>query len=379
MPKLRLELWLGLAGALLYSAFSQAHLLNMTQVIVGIDESRMVRIEMEVDLLRVLGSHQAYYDFSQKSSEQLFGQEYADLWDGLIEAIQLSDGEQIVPLEILSITPPREESLEDFQDPLIWPKTRFVLVGTEPMSGPQVSAVFATQFRFEEPISLSLRDLSSGKSKSRWLVANQSSPALVLSTDVASMESQGINWAVLAEDLVSYTIAGMRHIFPLGLDHMLFVMGLFFAARSNKGLVAQISIFTLAHSVSLIASAYGVIELPARPVEALIALSIVWIALMNLLGKGPGAMSYSSIFVFGLLHGLGFASALRSLAMPQSDFLLALLSFNVGVELAQLSFVFLLAILVMLLKGYIGKAQLAKITAVPSILIASYWTISRII
>lgn len=364
-----LLLWLVCQGA------AHAHLLNMTRVDVTVEPSRQVHIEIEVDMSRVLGSFQAYYEFSRLSRQQLWGGENAELWQRLVESVELRSEGELVPLQIQSIQPPVEYALDDFEDPLIWPRTKLVLTGVVP--GPDMQMRFATAFRFEEPIALNMLDQASDKSKSRWLVANQTSPKLLLSEPLGPV-STGPDYAEIGQEFVSYLRAGFRHIFPLGLDHMLFITGLFFAAKSNRKLVMQISLFTLAHSLTLIASAYGVVEIPSKPVEVLIALSILWVAGLNLLVKEPGLPGAGVIFMFGLLHGLGFAAALRELHMPASNYLVALLSFNLGVEVAQICLVLLLLGLVFLLQRIFIRETLGRLVSIPTVMIAIYWVVIRL-
>lgn len=135
----------------------------------------------------------------------------------------------------------------------------------------------------------------------------------------------------------SYLALGFEHILPLGLDHILFVIGLFLLAAKWRPLLWQVSAFTLAHTLSLALSMAGVISLPSRLVETLIAASIAYVAAENLVTDKMHAWRPLLVFGFGLLHGLGFAGALRELGLPDGEWIPALVSFNVGVELGQLA------------------------------------------
>ncbi len=134
-----------------------------------------------------------------------------------------------------------------------------------------------------------------------------------------------------------YLVLGFTHILPKGLDHILFVLGLFLLSLRWKPLLAQVTAFTLAHTLTLALSIYGLVSLPSRFVETAIALSIVIIALENLFVREVKKSRVALVFAFGLLHGLGFAGVLTELGLPRRAFLPALLSFNVGVELGQLA------------------------------------------
>ena len=137
----------------------------------------------------------------------------------------------------------------------------------------------------------------------------------------------------------SYLKLGFTHIVPKGLDHILFVLGLFLLSTRWRPLLYQVTAFTVAHSVTLALSMQGVVSLPERFVETLIALSISWVAIENIATSELKPWRIALVFCFGLLHGLGFAGVLSELGMPDGQFLAALLSFNLGVELGQVSVV----------------------------------------
>ncbi len=139
------------------------------------------------------------------------------------------------------------------------------------------------------------------------------------------------------ERIEKYTKSGFVHILPLGLDHILFVLALFFSTIIFKKLFWQITAFTLAHSVTLVLSSLGFISLSGNIVEPLIALSIAWMAIDNIRNEHTSSKRLWVIIFFGLLHGLGFASVLSEFGLPQEAFLTALFAFNVGVELGQLT------------------------------------------
>jgi len=136
---------------------------------------------------------------------------------------------------------------------------------------------------------------------------------------------------------MAYLPVGFDHILPLGLDHILFVLGLFLLSTRAAPLLWQISAFTLAHTVTLALGALGIVNVPSSIVEPIIALSIVYVAVENLFSDGLSRWRPFVIFGFGLLHGLGFASVLGEFGLPQDQFIPALISFNVGVELGQLT------------------------------------------
>lgn len=135
----------------------------------------------------------------------------------------------------------------------------------------------------------------------------------------------------------AYIPAGFDHILPKGLDHILFVLGLFFLSTGLRPLLWQVSAFTLAHTVTLALGALGYVVIPANIVEPIIAASIVYVAVENIVTNKLHRWRPVVIFVFGLLHGLGFASVLQEFGLPQGQFFPALIGFNIGVELGQLT------------------------------------------
>jgi HupE / UreJ protein len=136
-----------------------------------------------------------------------------------------------------------------------------------------------------------------------------------------------------------YLRFGYTHILPNGLDHILFVIGLFLLSLRWRPLLLQISAFTMAHSITLGLTMFGVVSLPARFVEPMIAVSIMYVAVENLLTTELKPWRVALVFSFGLLHGMGFAGVLRDAGLPRAQFLTALLAFNGGVEAGQLTVV----------------------------------------
>ena len=150
----------------------------------------------------------------------------------------------------------------------------------------------------------------------------------------------------VSQTLTIFVGEGVDHILPGGLDHILFVLALFLSSTTSRSLVIQISVFTLAHTITLGLAATGVISPPSDIVEPLIALSIALVAIENLFFKKPPRWRPIVILLFGLLHGLGFAGFFGELGLPEGQFWSALIGFNIGVEIGQLS-VIILAIAVL--------------------------------
>lgn len=140
---------------------------------------------------------------------------------------------------------------------------------------------------------------------------------------------------------LDYAALGFTHILPKGLDHILFVVGLYLLSTSWRPLLVQVTAFTIAHSITLALGLYGVIQVAPSIVEPLIALSIVYVAVENLLTSKLQPWRPAVVFAFGLLHGLGFAGILQDVGLPRSEFVTGLIAFNIGVELGQLAVIVL--------------------------------------
>jgi hydrogenase/urease accessory protein HupE len=181
-----------------------------------------------------------------------------------------------------------------------------------------------------------------------------------------------------------YFILGVEHIL-LGIDHLLFVLCLLLLVRGWKAILKTVTAFTIAHSITLGLATLGYVNMPSAPVETVIALSIVFLA-TEIAKRRSGAPSFTErqpwlvAFVFGLLHGLGFAGALSDVGLPANDIPLALLLFNVGVEAGQLVFVAAVLLVVMGLRRF-ASAPPAWLRPAPAYgigAVASYWLITRV-
>ena len=184
----------------------------------------------------------------------------------------------------------------------------------------------------------------------------------------------------ITEVILSYTVIGFEHIVPRGTDHILFILGIFLLSTRMKPLLWQVTMFTVAHTLTLALSMKGVISLPASIVEPLIALSIAYVGIENIFAKSLHKSRLVLVFLFGLLHGLGFAGVLSEFGMPPDAFATALISFNIGVELGQIA-VILAAYLAVGIwfrhKDWYHNRITVPGSAIISI-IGLYWTYDRI-
>jgi len=185
----------------------------------------------------------------------------------------------------------------------------------------------------------------------------------------------------LYSTITTYMLAGFEHILPRGTDHILFILGIFLLSVHMRPLLWQVTMFTVAHSITLGLSINGVINLPANIVEPLIALSIAYIGIENVFSSALHKSRLVIVFLFGLLHGMGFASVLADFGMPDDAFLTALISFNIGVEFGQLAVILLGFLSVGL--WFSGKPWYRRViveTGSSAIaIIGLYWTFDRIV
>lgn len=207
--------------------------------------------------------------------------------------------------------------------------------------------------------------------QTHWVEGDQATPPLPLRPGLPPTLTQIVG---------QYLHLGFIHIVPDGPDHVLFVLGLVLLTTRMRPLLVQVTAFTLAHCLTLALALYGVVSLPASIVEPLIALSIAYVAVENILARRMTPWRPALVFGFGLLHGLGFAGVLADLGLPPDGRATALIAFNVGIEFGQLAVIALTYILVL----HWCKDRpwfKARVTTPASALIALiglYWTVERV-
>jgi hypothetical protein len=196
----------------------------------------------------------------------------------------------------------------------------------------------------------------------------------------SNTDSGAVNTAPSAREVFTdYLVLGFTHILPKGLDHILFIMGLFLLSTKIKPLIAQATAFTVAHTLTLGLTMQGLISLSPTIIEPLIAFSIAYVGIENILHKGLHRSRIVLVFLFGLLHGMGFASVLTDLGLPKGQFLNALLSFNLGVEFGQLAILMLCFMLVALPfrnKSWYRRGIVIPASAIIAI-VGVYWGVER--
>jgi len=177
-----------------------------------------------------------------------------------------------------------------------------------------------------------------------------------------------------------YLKLGVRHIIPLGTDHILFVTGLCLLNSRIKTILWQATAFTVAHSVTLALSMKGILVAPGSVVEPIIALSILFVAIENIVLSELRSWRILIVFLFGLIHGLGFASALNEIGLPRNKFYTSILSFNAGVEIGQVTVIGCVFLFIILPFG--KRKGYRKFVVYPAsfviAMIAAYWFTIRI-
>ena len=183
------------------------------------------------------------------------------------------------------------------------------------------------------------------------------------------------------ENIGNYLQLGFTHVIPSGFDHILFILCLFFYSSNLKKVLLQCTIFTIAHSIALALSASGIVLYNSKIIEPLIALTILYTAIENIFFTEKSKIRYPLIFIFGLIHGLGFAYALKEIGIPKVQFFTCLFSFNFGVELGQIVVILLAYFLISKWFAYESWYKDRVVYPISSIIacVALYWVIERIL
>jgi len=186
--------------------------------------------------------------------------------------------------------------------------------------------------------------------------------------------------APIQEAIWFYLKMGITHIVPNGFDHILFVTSLCLLSNKIRTILWQTSAFTVAHSITLALSMKNIIAAPGAVVEPVISLSIVFVAVENILLNELKPWRVLIVFFFGLVHGMGFASALNEVGLPRNNFFSSIIAFNVGVEFGQIAVIFLVfgLLITPFGKKLNFKRQFVYPLSIIIALIACYWTVERV-
>ncbi|MFY9551664.1 MAG: HupE/UreJ family protein [Thermoanaerobaculia bacterium] len=219
---------------------------------------------------------------------------------------------------------------------------------------------------------LAIRTEGDEAASRQWIEGPAESEPFTLKSEIVPMTRRQV--------IETYLKLGFTHILPKGTDHILFVLGIFLLSVRLKPILMQVTAFTIAHTITLALTIYGVVSLSPRIVEPMIALSIVYVAVENVVSPKLSPWRVALVFCFGLLHGMGFAGVLSQLGLPRSEFLTALLCFNAGVELGQLTVISLAFLLIGL--PFRNKPWYRQRIVIPgSIVIAAiglFWFVQRV-
>jgi hydrogenase/urease accessory protein HupE len=375
--------------------------MTLTEVTVTFATPGILDVKIGIDLTQILGSPDRYYQFVTESQAAQQAQ-VRTLLPRVLAGLQLVIGNTPLRLELKQfstatanktlILDSQMSTLSTFNFTAVLPaSSREPLELRVPIGAP-----------IDYPVVYTLRIPEAHVSMTRWLEdgAHASEPfdwfakaphgALPTNADVRHPRRDGrgdsippdfdpdtLPWTRQAS---LYLRLGFKHIVPEGTDHLLFVLGLFFLGITWRKLLSQTTVFTIAHATTLFLSTYGVVTLPSRYVEPGIALSIAWIAIENVFEPRLGPSRLAVVFAFGLVHGLGFASSLSEIPFPKRDFIVALLGFNVGVDIGQLS---VMAAAFMLVGWFRHQPWFRSRIAIPcSLVIAAtglFWAIQRIV
>ena len=312
----------------------------------GVEDTNAAEGAEDYDALRALDA---------ASLEQAF----RDAWPTIVQGITLRAGDEALPLEITGLTIPDVGNVELARN------SQVVLNAPLPGGDTAVTLSWAAEYG---PLVVRQQGVENGYTV--YLIAGG---------DTDPIPRTGGDDQTGGEAFVEYIGVGFDHIIPLGLDHILFVLGLFFLALRIGPLLWQISAFTLAHTVTLALGSLGIIKISPDIVEPLIAASIVYVGVENVLSRGLTPWRPFIVFGFGLLHGLGFASVLSDFGLGGAHFVPKLIGFNVGVEIGQLAVIAAAFVTLGILFGSHAwwRLRIASPVSIGIAVIATFWVFER--
>lgn len=326
--------------------------LNIEALLSGIDLSNVSNTDE--------AKQSAKYDFYRGRSEVDLKSDFSKIWPSLKTEIKIKQDNELVALKLKNII---VEGQQNFDYP------RFSTIVFVASVDPYRPFSFQWSKAYGDIV---LRGPGSEDGFTQYLQAG------IESSDITIGEQPEYKFSKV---FFEYIPVGFTHIIPKGLDHILFVVGIFFLSTKLSALFWQITFFTLAHSVTLAMASLGIVKISPSIVEPLIAASIVYVAVENFYSKTLNLRRSIIVFCFGLLHGLGFASVLVEFGLPVQQFVPALVGFNIGVELGQISIVLLLFGLIgywFNTKNWYRKLITLPISSVVG-LIGLYWFFERVI
>ncbi len=359
----------------LYSENADAHELRPVIVAASLEGSGAVELRVSLNLeAQIAGIGPGHsnssqsdkaplYDRLRATSPEVLSEAFIPTLPKLLEALHLSFDGKRVPLAFKDVEIPEVGELS-------LARTSTLILQGELPEGAKIMT-WRADFSFGNNV---IRVAQAGVSTpffSEFLLAGKESGPISL---------EGVVAQEMLPSLIKYVAIGFEHIVPKGLDHILFVVGLFLLSARLRPLLWQVTSFTLAHSVTLALGIYGIVSVPATIVEPLIAASIAFVAIENLFTDRLHRWRPAVVFAFGLLHGLGFAGVLMEIGLPRDQFISGLIGFNIGVELGQLAIlaVCMLAVGLWMRHRSWYRPAITMPASVAIALIATFWFFERL-
>lgn len=361
-----------------------AHLLNMTEVQVDMRQPDAAELIIKIDLGQSLMRPQDYWlTASAQPAKQ--AQLLAPFAKQISSGIKVSLDGQILPSRLLSWQM-EALSLAAITNPLS-PQMATLTFALDTQSVPASGVIEVSiddKLEVPWPTLLRVDSAENPLPVSRLLTANdRSSRPIALNPNSSISDTSASAGLMIAFQSwvpnISWLAIGFQHIIPYGLDHIFFVLGLFFLSARFSTLLYQVSCFTVAHSLTLGLATLGMVSIPAWVVEPLIAASIIFIAVDNLYSHSLARWRLIIVTLFGLLHGLGFAAALSDLILPAENFVSTLFFFNLGVEAGQLTVLALAFMTVGWLRNWTKYSErVARPATVTIAGVGTYWLVKRV-
>ena len=366
LTKMTIKLCIPVAVLLLCGSVVRAHEIGTTRVSVLLQDERSYTIGIVTDATALVEKLEASAGrppgvHTDPVRQQALLRAFDDIFRRRLTVA--FDGSAVHPAIEYSVAPPGDGTS---------PATATATIrvsGATPDGARSLTWTYAWTFA---SYALMVRRDRSDNPSTEWLEGGQTSAPIALSGGAAAVGRLGT--------ARRYLVLGFTHIVPYGLDHVLFVLGIFLLSGRARSVLWQVSAFTVAHSITLGLSIYGVVTGPPALVEPMIALSIAYVAIENVLFSELRSWRIALVFAFGLLHGLGFAGALKELGLPRSEFLTALVTFNAGVEAGQLTVIAGAFLLVgwhcRARDWYRSRVVFRRLVAIA--FTALYWTVQRL-
>jgi len=357
----------------LFSLYSHAHEVRPAVIDLKINEQAEYLIEIRLNIEALIANispehsdtsesaNAGKYDALRALTSSELKREFEQFKPRLLEGISFNSDTVRIQPRVIDVRIPEVGDTDLARDSVI------VLGGALPAGTKMITWGWANAFGAN---ALRVSNHKTADLYTAYLQPGDSSEQILLEGQI-----QQSTWQVFA----NYMVVGFAHIIPKGLDHILFVIGLFLLSMRIRPLIWQVTSFTIAHSVTLALGILGLIQISPAIVEPLIALSIVYVCVENIFSDKLHAWRPLVIFAFGLLHGLGFAGVLSEVGLSSHSFITGLVAFNIGIELAQLSVVAICFLVV----GYwfSHKSWYRSRITIPAsaviALIGGYWFIER--